>query len=117
MPNTVPVTCPCGVVFERLVQRGRPPIWCPKCRLLPVVDRAERPEVIEDEGPDRDDENDRFNRIQRAEIEAKVAKAYEQWPVVWENRSSDDEANLWLRNQMLVAYGKQPMMEAVEDDD
>ena len=43
MSNSVSTVCPCGVTFERPIQRGRPAIWCPKCRELPLPKRPPVP--------------------------------------------------------------------------
>jgi len=44
--KTVSVTCACGVVFERPVQRGRPQKWCPTCRETPFYERTAVPAPV-----------------------------------------------------------------------
>jgi hypothetical protein len=43
---SITVHCPCGVEFERPIQRGRPAIWCPECRTLPMGQRPEKPATV-----------------------------------------------------------------------
>lgn len=43
---SITVQCPCGEAFERPIQRGRPAIWCPQCRLLPIAQRPEKPATV-----------------------------------------------------------------------
>lgn len=37
--KTVPATCACGASFQREVKRGRPQVWCPKCREVSFYER------------------------------------------------------------------------------
>lgn len=112
MPNTVSVTCPCGVVFERLIQRGRPPIWCPEHRALPVAQRPERPAVDNSEAVDGIDrvvnEHDKYDGPQRDTIEANIAAVNAQWPLVCARRDAGGitaaEADAWLTNATRDAY-------------
>lgn len=74
------VQCPCGQSFERQPQRGRPAVWCPACRELPMNKRAARP-VTDEDGvfvevtPSRY-AHDVLNGEQRDRIEEGVAKVY-----------------------------------------
>lgn len=83
---SVSVVCPCGDTFERLIQRGRPAIWCPKCRELPIAKRPPVPTsgvVVDAEtGEETEVTSDRVSRFgqhdwatyeQRERIEAGMA--------------------------------------------
>lgn len=48
--RTVKATCPCGVVFDREVKRGRPQRWCPTCVEVPFYER-QAAEAVEGEEP------------------------------------------------------------------
>lgn len=80
---SVSVVCPCGVAFERPIQRGRPAIWCPKCRELPIAKRPQVPTsgvVVDESGEEvevtpqvsRFGQWDDMNYSQRERIEAGV---------------------------------------------
>lgn len=81
--STVSVVCPCGDTFERSTGRGRPAIWCPKCRELPIAKRPPVPAsgvVTTDEGEEvevtpqvsRYGQWDDMNYTQRERIEAGI---------------------------------------------
>lgn len=123
------VQCPCGQSFERLPQRGRPAIWCPACRLIPMNQRAARPSMGENgEGPEaptpsKYGDNDVLDGSQRDRIEEGVAKVYEEYQdSVWPNRAKlfagtphrtafvkatpdyDRAAGAWLHLALLKVY-------------
>lgn len=94
--STVKVTCPCGTVFDRPVKRGRPAIWCEKCRLLPVPQRPERVIELGDDGEpvvaeaqvSRYGQDDDMNYTQREAIEAGVAAVNQDYrDRVWPDRA------------------------------
>jgi hypothetical protein len=107
MSKSVSVTCICGEVFDRPIQRGRPAIWCLTCRAKPVADRPTRPVAVEGEPVDSDrivNEHDKYDGPQRDSIEANVAAVYAEWPVIWGARENDAEADTWLTNSLRAAY-------------
>lgn len=112
MPKSVSVTCICGTVFERPIQRGRPAIWCFTCRDLPANLRPTRPAPVEGEAVDTTErvanEHDtlanKYGPSARDRVEANVAAVYAEWPVIWGARENDDEANVWLTNSLRAAY-------------
>jgi hypothetical protein len=75
------VQCPCGQSFERKPQRGRPAVWCEKCRLLPMNQRAARPIETDEDGEPVEVKPSRYahdvlNGEQRDRIEEGVAEVY-----------------------------------------
>jgi hypothetical protein len=107
MSKSVSVTCICGKVFERPIQRGRPAIWCLTCRDLPANLRPTRPVAVEGEAVESDrvvNEHDKYDGPQRDSIEANVAAVYAEWPIIWGASENDDEANTWLTNSLRAAY-------------
>jgi hypothetical protein len=110
------VQCPCGETFDRQPQRGRPAIWCPKCRTIPVAQRAERPTVTEEGEPvehkvSRFGQYDVLNYEQRERVEEGVAAANAKYrDEIWPNRAKlftsdpDRYAGEWLHNAMIEVY-------------
>lgn len=109
--STVTVVCPCGASFVREVKRGRPAIWCETCREIPMAKRVNKPEaaavIVNEDGEVEElpeNEHDKYPAVVRASIEASVKAVYAQWPEVWANRTSDEEANAWLSAATKAAY-------------
>jgi thiol-disulfide isomerase/thioredoxin len=107
--SVVSVVCPCGEGFEREVKRGRPAIWCPPCREIPMAKRVSVPftQAAEDGEPVEDrvvNPNDKYDGPVRDGIEANVAAVYAEWPAVWASRDNDEDANAWLSKALRDAY-------------
>jgi hypothetical protein len=85
------VQCPCGETFDRQPQRGRPAIWCPKCRTLPVAQRVER---VTEEGEPVEHKVSRFGPYdvltyeQRETVEDGIATTNVKFrEEIWPNRA------------------------------
>lgn len=102
--SSVQTVCPCGDTFERPIQRGRPAIWCPKCRELPLAKRPPVPAeglVVNADGEEievtpqvsRFGSHDVLNYTQRERIEAGVAEVYARHRV---SRMEDEEMRMEL---------------------
>lgn len=75
------VQCPCGETFERPSQRGRPAIWCPECRTIPMNQRVQREVTVDGDGEPVESKPSRFAHDvltgeQRDRIEEGVAEVY-----------------------------------------
>lgn len=83
----ITVTCPCGTDFDREVKRGRPAIWCPECRKVPVAQRVAAVVSETGEAPvaerkvSRLGQHDKFSYEQREQITANVEAVNAEYKV------------------------------------
>lgn len=114
------VQCPCGETFERPSQRGRPAIWCPECRELPVNKRAAREAILDEDGEEVEGEyqvsrfgvHDDLTYSQREAVEAGVAAANQKyaeeiWPqreTLFPDRDAVSAAHEWLHVAIYKVY-------------
>lgn len=118
---SITVQCPCGEAFERPIQRGRPAIWCPQCRLLPIAQRPEKPAtvapvkpvvvegaepveaVVETRTVSRYGIHDTFNYTEREAIEEAVAEIRAKYEIL-RGELTAEELSAWEFQQTVQAY-------------
>ncbi|TXH43261.1 MAG: hypothetical protein E6Q97_34325 [Desulfurellales bacterium] len=118
------ITCPCGTEFEKAPGRGRPPKWCPACRLYKSTRPVEASESDDDATPARDgftpkgrpyDPHDNLTPQERDRVEDLIEEIdrkyrYEIVPnkeTLWPGLSSADQSSAcirWHHQAMVEAY-------------